>query len=386
MPHHRQPARRRCWLTASSLVLAGLVLLSTPEHLAACSFHVNLTGNTLSRQVADSVEIITARPSRENPFQFEPVGQLKGTRSGSTPPHLVDSVTRRQLAQNLDHTVLFARGSDGQWTRLMFLDADRRRIAGEVLSNSSSWATPSGDAGKRDYFAALLGHPIIDMKHISLTELDAMSYVVLRGGTYPVTAQDLLSSITDLNSIAFAPVRILLLGIVGGRDADVAIVQQLQGMATSGSTLNLGAWITAAIETGGLNGIGELERKFLGSDRTLSREQLVEIVRALSVHSASGRVKLRTALDDAVRRLVRRYPEAAPIVAQFFGTASDWSQVNLVRELIAADELSTRADLMAVTAYLSSAGNRGNPRRHPLLQSGLPFMSDTTPSPMGQKD
>lgn len=315
------------------------------------------------------------RPSLKNPFQFEAVEQLKGTRSHSTPPHLVDSITRRRLAQNLNHAVLFARGSNGMWTRLMFLDEGRRRIARQLLANASDWATPSGAGDKRDYFAALLSHPNRDVVSIALREIDAMDYAVLRGGTYPVTAQDLLSDISDVRSLAFAPVRILLLGIVGGRDADLAIAQRLQGQVASGSAFNLGAWLTAAIETGGRDSIGEVERQFLDSGHTLSRQQLVEIVAALSVHSASNGVELRIALDNALRRLVGRFPEAAPMVAQAFATASDWSQVSLMRELIAADTFSTRADLMVTAAYLSRASDPETPRRHPMLRTGLPLMS-----------
>jgi hypothetical protein len=178
--------------------------------------------------------------------------------------------------------------------------------------------------------------------------------------------------------MAYAPIRILLLGIVGGHDTDLVIHQQLERLAASGGRLNLGAWITSAIEIGGREAVVELERKFLGSDSTLSRQQLVEIVRALSVQSASNRLELRMALDNAVTRLVERYPEAAPMIAQAFGAASDWSQVNLVRELIAKDIFTTQSDLMAAAAYLSRAQERDSSRRHPLLRSGLPLAAQNS--------
>ena len=370
---HPHPAPKRRRFAISSLALTALLLVSKPNHLAACSFHTSLSGNTLSKQIADSVEVVAMRPSAQNPFEFETVEQLKGISSDSTPSHLVDSTTRRRLAQSSDHAVLFARGVDGQWTRLMYLDENRRRIAEEVLVKSTRWATLSGTGDKRDYFAALLSHPNTEIRHTALRELDAISYEVLRNGTYPVTGQDLLSGINDMRSMAYAPIKILLLGIVGDRDADTAIAQQLARLAASGSTVNLGAWITAAIENGGREAVGELERKFLGSDNTLSRQQLIEIVRALSVQSASNRLELGMALDSAVIRLVGRYPEAAPMVAQAFGTASDWSQVNLVRELIAEDIFTTPSDLMAAASYLSRAQERNSSRRHPLLRSDLPL-------------
>ena len=96
-PGYLHPAPNSRRLTASSLLLTLSLLASTPLHVAACSFHVSLSGNTLSRQITDSVELVVMRPSEQNPFQFEAVEQLKGIRSDSIPPHLVHSSTRRQL-------------------------------------------------------------------------------------------------------------------------------------------------------------------------------------------------------------------------------------------------------------------------------------------------
>jgi hypothetical protein len=310
------------------------------------------------------------RPATQNPFQFAPIEQLKGVRSDSIPPHLVDSATRRRLAHHVNHTVLFARGLDGQWTRLMLLDEHNRRIAEEVLANAGNWTTPSGEADKRDYFAGLLNHPSSNIVYTALRELDAISYEVLRDGMYPVTIEDLLSGITDFQRMAFTPIKILLIGIIGGQDADRLIFQQLHRLAASGSAMNLGAWITAAIETAGPRGIHELERQFLDSDRSLSRPQLLEIVRALSVQSKSGRSELRVGLDAAVRRLVGKYQEATPMIAQAFGTASDWSQAGLLRDLISSNAFTNRSDLMAAVAYVSRTGEAKGSRRHPLMRMG----------------
>ncbi len=315
------------------------------------------------------------RPSEQNPFRFEAVEQLKGIQSDRISPHLVDSSTRRQLAENVSHAVLFARGSDGQWTRLMLLDEGRRAIAEELLAKSGSWTSPGGAAGKRDYFAALLNRPSTDIQHLALRELDAMSYDVLRDGTYPVTAEELLSGMVDLQSMAYAPIRILLLGIIGGKDAERAIFLRLQGLALAGGSLNLGAWITAGIEAAGLHGIDKFEREFLNPERSLSDPQLLEIVRALSVQRNSGRSELGAALDGVVRRVVSWYPQTGPMVAQVFAQASDWSQVGLVRDLIATNAFPKRSDLMAAVAYVSRSGQPERSRRHPLLRTGMRFKS-----------
>ena len=57
-----------------------------------------------------------------------------------------------------------------------------------------------------------------------------LPYDVLRGGTYPVPAEELIRGATNIDEMPFAPIRILLLGIGGGDGAREAIAQRLGAM------------------------------------------------------------------------------------------------------------------------------------------------------------
>lgn len=341
--------------TLTAAALAGLLLLSTPDPLAACAFHTTLPEATLLDDIAGSVELIAARPSAADPFLFEPVAVFRGEASGQAPPFIVDSVTRTRLLGNPDEAVLFARSDDGTWTRLLLLDATTRPLVETMIARADAWTAPAGAAERRDTFAALLSHPDPRLRRIALRELDALPYDVLRGGSYAVDAADLVRGLVDIDEMPFAPIRILLLGFDDGEVARETIAQRLSIMTNLRIDTNLGAWITAAIESGGEDGIAKVEQALAGASDRLSDRQLTEAVRAFSVQSADGDPALRRALDGAIRRLVARYPSAAPLIAQAFGANGDFSQGALVGELVAARAFTTRADLMAAAAYLNGA-------------------------------
>jgi hypothetical protein len=344
-----------CRSPLSLAALAALLLLPMPERLAACAFHTVLPEATLSRQIAGAIGVIAARPSASDPFRFEAVAVLKGAAPKDHPSHLVDSATRRRLAGNPHDAVLFAREADGSWTRLLVLDAATRPIVDLMLARAGDWATPADAAALRDIFAPLLGHPDDGVRRLALRELDALPYAVLRGGAYTVPADDLLRGIADIQDMPLAPIRILLLGLGGGDSGRAMIERQLRQMADTGAGTNFGAWAMALIESTGAEGILDLEHLFLTTPGQLSRAQLAELVRALSVQSAEGDPALRSAIDGATRRLVVLDPDAAPLIAQAFGTAADYSQVGLFHDLLAARALKDRPGLIAVAAYVTGA-------------------------------
>jgi hypothetical protein len=350
--------------TLRTAALAGLLALSAGHPVAACAFHTALPETSLAEEIARAVSLIAARPGTADPFRFASVAVLRGGATPDLPPHLVDSATRRRLSQDPDAAVLFARAADGTWTRLLLVDAGTRPVVDRIVARAALWTTPGGAAERRDTFAGLLAHPDTDLRRIALRELDALPYAVLRQGRYPVAAADLLGGLSVIEEMPYAPIRILLLGIDGGPAARDEIARRMARTTSAGADANLGAWITAAIESGGADGIADVERLLTGASE-LSGPQLVEIVRALSVQSAEGRADLRAPLDVAIRRLAARHPSAAPLVAQAFGARADYSQTSLIRELVSARAFTSRADLMAATAYIArarapvAAGTRG---------------------------
>lgn len=342
-------------LLRSALVAASLVGVVLPGQVVACAFHTELPEETLSQQIAGSVALLAARPTKDDPFRFSTGRWLKGEPSSDMPPYLVDAGTRRLLSEHPDQAVLFGQDDDGDWTRLILLDETTMPVVDHMLAQADRWATPDGATQRRDFAASLLAHSDARLHSLALRELDALDYRILRRGEYPVAAADLLDGLSRLEDQAYTPIRILLLGIVGGDRAGEETSRQMSRRLSAGLATNLGAWSTAAIEIGGVEAISELERLIAASHRRLEPEQLVEIVRALAVQGASGELALRERIRTSLLRLAEDHPAAAPMIPAAFMSLSDWSQSDLVQDLVAARAFTSRNDLLAATAYLANA-------------------------------
>lgn len=343
---------------SSTLLAVGLsatLFLALPDRLAACAFHTALPEATVSEQIAGSLAVIAARPANANPFRFEAVTVLKGDAPYDHPPHLVDSGTRSRLSRNPSDAVLFARNADGSWTRLIMLDAATRPIVDHILDDIDRWASPEGASARRDLFAGLLDHPDDRIRRLALRELDALPYSVLREGHYPIGAENLLNGLTDMQEIPFAPIRILLLGLTQGDAAKAAIDHQVRRMARDFGDMHLGAWITAAIEIGGPDGLAKVEQLFLGKARQSTETQIAAIIQALAVQRAGGDIILGPAIDATLRRLAEANPKAAPQIARTFGATSDYSQASLIRDLVSARAFSSPGDFILAATYVMGA-------------------------------
>jgi ABC-type nickel/cobalt efflux system permease component RcnA len=334
MRYHRSTIRPMRGLRALSAMLraCGLwILLAVPMAgpAASCAFHFgDLPEASLSQQIAASASLIAARPAAENPFRFQATRLLRGAASGTGPPHLVDSATRRRLNAAPDNAVLFSRHPDGTWTRLLLLDQTTWPVVSHMIAQADRWAGPGGQVARRDYAAGLVAHSDERLVRIGLRELDTLDYRTLRGGRYAVSPARLIAGIFELQEQPYAPIRILLLGIVGGAAAEAQVAHQLDRRIGSGLSTNLGAWATAAFEMRGADALAELERDL--GERALSRDQTDEIVRALAVQSASGDPAFRGSARLALVRFVGRYPDAAfldraqaVVTAVFTGAMSD---------------------------------------------------------------
>lgn len=307
------PGRPTGLRTLLIFVLCTLLALTTSAPAYACAFHFNteLPEASLSKQLTSSASLVAARPGPNTPFRFGSMTLLRGASPSSTPPHLVDSLTRRQLETSEDHAVLFSRDADGTWTRLLLLDEATGPVVAEMLAQADRWAARGGAAARRHFASDLLVHPDPRLRQIALRELDSLDYRTLRNGTYDVTAQQLLAGIADLQAQAFTPIRILLLGIIGGDRVDAEVTGQLHRRVTSGVATNLGAWTMAALEVRGASAIADLEDLLAEPAQPLTRDQTEEIVQALAIQSVSGDPRLRGQARSALLRFISHYPDAS---------------------------------------------------------------------------
>ncbi len=339
----------------AALFLTAVLAGAHPGPAQACAFHTSLPEKTLSQSIAESAVLVAARPNPDDPFRFSVMTLLKGEPGGAAPPFLVDTSTRRRLALAPDHAILFSRDLGGSWTRLMYLDETTLPVAEQLLALAAAWGSPDAAIERRRLASRLLANADPRLRRVALRELDSLDYSVLRKGSYPIDADTLLAEMSDIQDQAYAPIRILLLGLVGGDEARKESVRQLRWRLRLGIDNNLGVWATTAIALHGADGVAAFGEVLFEEQGVLSPRQTAEVVRALAIVSASGDPVHRMPIRDMLRRVVERAPAAAAMIPPALIAAADQYQVDLIRDLIAARAFTTRTDLLAATAYLSSA-------------------------------
>lgn len=327
------------------ILLIAILAVSLPDHARACAFHFNtdLPEASLYQQLASSKTLVATRPTASDPFHFTMTKLLKGPPLTSKPPHLVDSVTRRRLDTTAHSAVLFSVDADGNWERLLFLDDITGPVVEYMLTRTDHWKGADGTASRRDFAAGLLTHPDPTIRRIALRELDTIDYQTLRLGTYDVSPEQLLQDIVKIQSQAYAPIRILLLGIVGGDLAEVNIARQLRNKIRSDAARNLGAWTTASIEASGEAAITDIEHMVLERGRELTNDQTGELVKAFGLVSTSGAEPVRRAARMKFFHYVRHHKEmsfiarAQTMVASVFtGAMKDMQTGNSLTSILFA--------------------------------------------------
>lgn len=320
---------------------------------AACAFHTYLPEETAVDRMLGSEHIVLVRHSPLDPFRYAVVEAIRGPATGVDIPDLVDSATRRRLEANADDRVLYAReGAYGPWKRLAYVDAAYRPVLDGIVARLESWSYGE-DEDRFQFFADLLTHPDPTLVALAMAELDRAPYEILSGLRFSVEAADLLHGIQDPQNIATLPIRVLLLGLVGGDAARDFVTRQF---AAGGVPLGrfAGAYAVALIEIEGVAGV-EMLAGILRARPDLDLQQREAMVEALAIQSIAGGPDLGRVARARISALLGEDATLAGPVARQFGTRGDWSQTAALTRLSAEGRVRTETDLINVAQYLSIA-------------------------------
>lgn len=339
-------------LTASILTVGAFAAASA----TACAFHTYLPERTVIDWLLETENVVLARPAPEDPFRFEAVEALEGTLEQADLPTLVDSSTRRRLAVNPDDTVLFARdgGGYGPFQRLAYVDEAYREMLVEVMAKKSDWIM-GDDQARFQYFADLLGHPEPALRDLALRELDRASYDIFRSLELAPEAGPILRDLWRVDQIAFAPIRILLLGLSDDPAAREAIREGLEQAAKSGGAANtLGPYATALVELDGVDGVARLKEKFL-LNQNVDGDALELAVEALAIHAGAGPEGLRAQILETLGEFIDARPENADMVARQFSFRYDFGMGPALEELMKSGRVKSARTLIPISAYVMTA-------------------------------
>ena len=351
-----KPGKSKSWKVHLFAALF-VATLGSSQYAKACAFDLVKPERTVIDWIVESDTLVLARPEKGDPFSFAVVKVLAGTETPPPIPYLVESSTRRKLANRPEAAVLFARTQDSHWRRVAFVDEGFAQTLEVVLNHREAWSTGMPQS-RIDYIESLQDRTDPLHKTIVISELDKVPYEKLRAFDLRISANELLSDLWTPQGYTYQAIRALLLGFNGSDSARLEIRRVMKGAGGSSNPKNLGAFSAAFIETEGMNGVSRLARDVL-LDPEQPLEVVEQVVMALSVHHAISGQGVRNTIDVALSQLVSDRPEAGALVAKHFTLRANWSQADVLRPLIRDRKLNSTADLFAVAVYLERSRTSG---------------------------
>lgn len=320
----------------------------------ACAFHVTLPEKRIGDYILESSVVVLARENPAKHWSYKAIATLKGEGIGVKIDAFVDSSTRRKLAHNPDDTVLFARSrSNGSWRRISYVRAQNRGLYESLVQNSLGWAGPESQLTRFRFFSALHDHPDNSVRRIAFTELDRAAYRDLRQMQIQVSAHSLMDKLWNPLDQSLAPIRILMLGILGDAKSRAMVSRNIASAQTHNWSVNLGAWATAYVEINGGAGVDHLRSAFLARPGG-SQAQFEDVLRALAVHGAHGDPEIQIAIGAAISEVLRERPERVVAIAKIFGEQGDYSRAELFTDTLRRHRLSP-TEIISVATYVSIA-------------------------------
>lgn len=378
------PQGFRCFGLLCLGVLWGLFVPAAQ----ACQVCIPMPVKTLADRLLEADAVVLAREDPNRHFYYVAIETLKGDPGDAPIDVFMNSQARRILASYPERGMVLARDPrGGAWAALGIADVEYGGVVRRVLEYADVWKPGETNNPQRlAEFARLLGHPDSRLHELAYLEIGRAPYAAIRRISAEVSIETVRAMLDNPRYLEWRSLAILMLA-QSGRPADrTRILTSFDGKQRFGSTLNLAAWATAYIAVEGSAGIERIERLYLARPER-SREQLQEILRALSVHGAEDR-QLRDRVVTAYRTVLEVHPKLAPKVARDLIAWRRWDFVEPmrgIREAVAkTDPLGAYAlDLylrMAASGHHATAGDdsSGGAGLPGIIGQGAPLAEDVS--------
>ncbi|MEM9630365.1 MAG: hypothetical protein AAGA50_03500 [Pseudomonadota bacterium] len=336
------------------LGLLSIWALVYPGAALACSFHNYKPAKTLVDWLLNGETVVLARPDPDDQFSFKISRFFRGQSDGANIPYLVDSTSRRRLADNPEEGVVFARSVAGDWVRVLYLAADHRVLVNTILQNADDWRSEQFHPERFATFADYQDHPNRDLSRLALQEIDRVPYPMLRTLQVRVPEMELLKSLRNWNDYSYRPINFLLLGLTKSSVARSIVNDQIEIMQDLDNSQNLGAVATALIELEHARAIEKLDRLYL-SNRSQPLAKLEAIVEAMAIRNSLGSKETRLAILQALKGFVAERPDGAAMIARHFSTRQDWSFGNYLEDLLKMPDTLTPSSRLVVSVYVAQS-------------------------------
>jgi hypothetical protein len=330
---------------AAAIVIWALGLSGPVQACLAC---IAMPDESLADKAAQADAVALLRPDPDDPFRFAVVGWVKGEPVTDPVPFLVSRARAAEMA-DAPEDVIVATWTDGAgWAMHDLGSPALPAVLADVLSRDL--ASPEARSA---FFAPLVGSHDPAVARMAMVELATLPYAVLRNSGARMDRAFVARAVADPLWSEWAPVAILLLGL-SDDPADLAFVRRAATLAAQGGrTVNLGAWLTALIETDAELAMDLIRQGYL-QDSARTGAELQQVGLALASHAgrndATGNAILALAGELAVR-----HPAVAATLAQTMTERGDWSLAASAAQWLESGVVTSPGDAFVLTSYVLAA-------------------------------
>ncbi len=336
------------------LLLAAIVVsgLAGPAH--ACPICIAYPQQSAADVLIESPCVVLAREDPAQPYSYAPLEVLKSSDDVGQIDLLLDSQTRRVLSADPGRVVVLARdGKDLKWRNLGVADAAYVAVVRRLVAFAPQWRGPQGNAQRVEFFLPLFGHENSKLHELAYLELARAPYRTIQRLARAVPRASLESILRDPIYIEWRPLAILLLAQSPEATDKQYILDSFRAAERIGLTRNLAAWAAGAIEVQGADAVSLIQRCYF-RDPDRKRDELVEVLKAMSLHGSEGRTELRDQIVSSYDVLLDVHPQ---MIEHIVKDLIAWKRPELTQRISNIEAQGVKLDLAAKKAIRQYLGS-----------------------------
>jgi hypothetical protein len=299
------------------VIIAWLAIAfgATSLPVRACPICIGFPRQSVTDYIINSDCVVLARFAKQDPFTYEPIEVLRGSRPQEKIDLLVDSATRRRLLANAELHVGLVRDVDsGKWRSLGVVGKAYESVIRRIVILSPAWNEQANGGERVEFFLTLFGHPDAAIRELAYLEMGRAPYSVIKKLGRVATREEFAAMLDDRQYMEWRALAILLLAQSETPEDRRYLLDAFRTAEQFKIAKHLAAWTAAAIEIQGAEAIDFIEQRyFTGGDR--SEEEISSVLRALSLHGTEGCVDHRDRIVASYGVLLQSYPQFAGRVA-----------------------------------------------------------------------
>jgi hypothetical protein len=304
-------------------------LFSAPP-LSACQICVPFPTISTADYLIDGYAVVLAREDPERPFHYRSVEVLKGDPGPEKIELFLNSPTRRTLAVFPERSMVLVKPkSDEQasWRSTGMADEVFEPIVREILDRAPLWENEPNT--RATFFSKYLGHADPQLRTLAHLEVARAPYSTIRTFGGILSRDQIHAYLKNFRYVEWHALYILLLAQSEDPTDHEFITESFHSATHFHSTLQLAAWTTAFIELEGMAAIEFIEKEYF-LKTSHSAKELVEIIRALSVHGTYASPALRNRIVASYGTLLTLSPA---LTSQITEDLIAWERTEFAEEI-----------------------------------------------------